>query len=81
LRIEDDRSIRIEETGMDFANIILDISRDARPAEPGFQPSGLYIAVCLVIPVIMGVIAGLISSLVMRLFRSKRPKQEPAGDL
>ena len=66
---------------MDFANIILDISRDARPSEPGFQPSGLYIAVCLVIPIIMGIIAGLISSLVMRLFKWKRQKQEIAGDI
>jgi hypothetical protein len=66
---------------MDFANIILDISRDARPAEPGFQPSGLYITVCLVIPIVMGVIAGLVSSLVMRLFKWKRQKQEIAGDL
>ncbi len=65
---------------MDFANIILDISRDACPAEPGFQPSGLYITVCLLIPIIMGVVAGLISSLVVRLFRRKRPKQEIAGD-
>ncbi len=66
---------------MPLANIILHISRDANPSEPGFQPSGVYIAICILIPVFMGVITGLISSLVLRIFRKSRTKTEVSGDL
>ena len=66
---------------MFFAEIILHISRDTNPSDPGFQPSGVYIAISLVIPVFMGVIAGLISSLLLRIFRKSRTKTEVSGDL
>ena len=63
-----------------LANILTRIACDANPAEAGFQPSGLYIAICLILPIIMGVLAALLSTLVMKIFHWRRLKQEVTGD-
>ena len=63
-----------------LANILTRIAHDTNPAESGFQPSGLYIAICLILPIIMGILATLLSVLVMKIFHWKRRKQEVTGD-
>ena len=45
----------------------LSIFRDARPDQAGFQPSWLYVVLCLVVPVVIGVLMTAITMGVERL--------------
>ena len=45
----------------------LSIFRDVRPDQAGFQPSWLYVGLCLVAPVVLGVLSALLITAVGRL--------------
>ena len=55
-----------------LADIISSLVRDANPVKEGFQPTPLYVCVCLAVPLIMGVLAGLFSSAVMRILNKTK---------
>lgn len=43
------------------------VFRDVRPDQDGFQPSFLYVALCLLCPLVLGVVFATLSGLIGRL--------------
>jgi hypothetical protein len=50
----------------------LSIFRDVRPDQVGFQPSWLYVALCLVGPAVLGVLSALLITGIGRLIGRRR---------
>ena len=45
----------------------LSIFRDVRPDQAGFQPSWLYVALCLICPAVLGVLSALLITAIGKL--------------
>ncbi len=65
---------------MFLADLITEISSDTNPAEPGFQPSATYIALCLIIPIVVGILAGIISTAFIRFMEKHFPGMKDPND-
>ena len=65
---------------MPLASFIHRILQDTNPRTPEFEPSEIYIALCLLIPVFMGIITGLISSLIVRIASKKGRRRGEVSD-
>jgi hypothetical protein len=52
---------------MDLINWLQELGKDADPSRPGFQPSGLYLLVCVVMPVVIGASVGMGLRLIERV--------------
>jgi hypothetical protein len=55
----------------------LSIFRDVRPDQPGFQPSWLYVALCLICPAVLGMLSALLITTIARLVGRR---SEEGGD-
>jgi len=56
----------------------LSLLRDVRPDQPGFQPSWLYVLVCLVCPAAIGVLSAMLVTAIGRVVG--RQSVESDGD-
>jgi hypothetical protein len=43
---------------MDFLSWLQDLGRDANPAVKGFQARGMYVLMCVFLPVVVGLFVG-----------------------
>ena len=69
-----------EDRIMFLAGIVFEITCDTNPVEPGFQPSAAYIALCLIIPIVVGVFAGIISTVFIRFVEKRFPAMKVSND-
>jgi len=53
-------------------NIINTLLEDRDPLEAGFQPSNLYILVCLMAPFLFGTIVGLTATCIQKIINRKQ---------
>lgn len=66
--------------GMNFRDIILNIIRDANPEKAGFQPFPLYVALCLIIPIIIGILASVASNIVVKFLDKYFSKEDESNN-
>ena len=65
---------------MSLPNILMNIVRDANPEKPGFQPLPLYVALCLIIPIIIGILASVASNIVVKFFDKYFSKEDESNN-
>ena len=53
---------------MDFLSWLQNLGKDANPAVKGFQAKGMYVFMCVMLPVVFGLVVGFGLRLIERLF-------------
>ena len=48
------------------------VLRDVRPGQDGFQPSWLYVVLCLAVPAVLGALAALLTTWIGKLVGRRR---------
>lgn len=65
---------------MSFLNILVDVAKDANPDKPGFQPLPVYVALCLIIPIIIGILTSVASNIIVKLLHKYFNKEDESNN-